>query len=122
MKKNSKADLSHLGFLNWHRPFCKNYSDHDAKIRKAIKEFREKSIDSEACDKLVKVETDQIKEKVLSTMLVSVDKNDEITLCCDASGHGWGAILFSSKGVISYMATTYAKLAYSDLGKLGFQS
>ena len=109
LKKNSKADLSHLGFLNWHRPFCENYSKHDSAIRKAIKQFREKEIDSVTCDKIVKVETDIIKENVLRTMLVSVDKNEEVILCCDASGHGWGAILFTKRGVISYMAGTFTE-------------
>ena len=98
-----------LGFLNWHRPFCENYSKHDSAIRKAIKQFREKEIDSATCDKIVKVETDIIKENVLKTMLVSVDKNEEVILCCDASGHGWGAILFTKRGVISYMAGTFTE-------------
>ena len=99
-KKN--ADLSHLGFYNWHRRFVKNYSMCDRKIRETIRNYKDKIIKADAANDIIKKITDEMKAQILSCMLITPDKEDEITLQCDASGKSWGYVCYCDRGVFAY--------------------
>ena len=99
-KKN--ADLSHLGFYNWHRRFVKDYSINDRKIRDTIRAFKDKSIDASTANTIIKEVTDHMKDQILSTMLITPTNEDEITLQCDASGKSWGYVCYCDRGVLAY--------------------
>ena len=99
-KKNN--DLSHLGFYNWHRRFVQNYSQHDREFRTTLKRYKNKEINADEANVIIKRVTDTIKQKILSTMLITPTKDDALTLHCDASGDSWGYVLSCDRGVIGY--------------------
>ena len=43
-----------------------------------------------------------MKKQILDCMLITPDKDDEITLQCDASGKSWGYVCYCDRGVFSY--------------------
>ena len=99
-KKN--ADLSHLGFFNWHRRFVQDYSQCDRKIRDTIKSYKDKSIDATEANEIIKQVTDSMKDQILKAMLITPSKDDTVILQCDASGKSWGYVCYCERGVFAY--------------------
>ena len=101
-KRTKNNDLKYLGFYNWHRRFVENYSTHDREFRNVVKRYKNKEINADEANRLIKNITDTIKTKILQTMLITPTKSDIVTLHTDASGDSWGYVLSCDRGVIAY--------------------
>ena len=77
--------------------------------RHQVKLFREGQLSVQECNRRVKIETEQIKEKILNNMLVVATNNDDCTLETDACGRSWGAIMYCDRGIISYSGGTFTE-------------
>ena len=106
-KMKPKDDLSFLGFYNYHRSFVKDYSKKDQIIRSTIKKWRNKSINTENANKIIKSITDNFKTEILSTILVMPSKDDELILETDSSGKSIGGYLYCKKGIIAYFGKNH---------------
>ena len=112
--KKKNADLRVLGFLNYHRNFCKNYSAHDRRMRDAIKSFKLNKLSADDANAIINNEIDQIKTKVTETSLESISDGETVFLETDACGHSYGFILYTKRGVIQYGGGTFTAVAISS--------
>jgi hypothetical protein len=112
--KAKNSDLKILGFFNYHRNFCENYSHHDRKMRDAIKNYKTGKLDALTANKIIKEQTDTIKSKIVKTSLESINDGETVYLQTDACGHSYGFVLFTKRGVIQYGGGTFTAVAISS--------
>ena len=105
--RRKNADLTLLGFYGYHSKWVKNYSEKDRRMRDLIKKYKAKEIKAEECNDEIEKVTNEIKEEVLRTVVVTPTKNDTLTLISDSSGRSWGGTLYCDRGIIAYTAGTH---------------